>query len=58
METKSDEVKNKMFAWLLSEISAAQATGVPVAVDGKIYSLCEADERSHGKSLLYEKLHR
>ncbi len=44
METKSDEVKNKMFAWLLSEISAAQATGVPVAVDGKIYSLCEADE--------------
>lgn len=33
-----------MYEWLLSEIRAAQVTGVPVAVDGKIYSIKEADE--------------
>lgn len=44
MDAKSNELKDKMYIWLLSEISAAQTTGVPVAVDGKIYSLHEADE--------------
>lgn len=44
METKSEELKDKMYSWLLSEISAAQSTGVPVAVDGKIYSPHEADK--------------
>ena len=33
-----------MYEWLLSEIRAAQVTGVPVAVDGKIYSVRDADE--------------
>ena len=33
-----------MYEWLLSEIRAAQVTGVPVAVDGKIYSMRDADE--------------
>lgn len=44
METKSSKSKNEMFTWLLSEILAAQAAGVAVAVDGKFYSLQEAEE--------------
>ena len=47
METKSSKSKNEMFTWLLSEILAAQAAGVAVAVDGKFYSLQEAEELSH-----------
>ncbi|MCI8379324.1 MAG: hypothetical protein HFH72_12530 [Lachnospiraceae bacterium] len=44
MKQKSKELKDEMYEWLLSEIRAAQVTGVPVAVDGKIYSIKEADE--------------
>ncbi len=44
MEQKSEELKDEMYKWLLSEIRAAQVTGVPVAVDGKIYSVRDADE--------------
>ncbi|MCI8771969.1 MAG: hypothetical protein HFH73_12700 [Lachnospiraceae bacterium] len=44
MEQKSEELKDEMYEWLLSEIRAAQVTGVPVAVDGKIYSVRDADE--------------
>lgn len=44
MEAKSKEIKDEMYMWLLAEISAAQVTGVPVAVDGKIYSLQEAEK--------------
>ena len=44
MEQKSEELKDEMYEWLLSGIRAAQVTGVPVAVDGKIYSVRDADE--------------
>lgn len=44
MEQKSEKLKDEMYEWLLAEISAAQVTGVPVAVDGKIYSMRNADE--------------
>ena len=44
MKQKSKELKDEMYEWLLSEIRAAQVTGVPVAVDGKIYSMRDADE--------------
>lgn len=44
MGQKSEELKDEMYEWLLSEIRAAQVTGVPVAVDGKIYSVRDADE--------------
>lgn len=37
-------LRDEMYEWLLSEIKAAQETGVPVAVDGKRYSLQNADE--------------
>ncbi|HBI62477.1 MAG TPA: hypothetical protein DDY31_14910 [Lachnospiraceae bacterium] len=41
---ESKELKDEMYDWLLSELYAAQTTGVPVAVDGRIYSLYEAEE--------------
>jgi hypothetical protein len=44
MEQKSNELRDEMYSWLLAEICAAQTTGVPVAVDGKIYSLYDAEE--------------
>ena len=44
METKSGEMKDQMYDWLLKEISSAQAMGISVAVDGKIYSLSDAQE--------------
>lgn len=44
MEQKSYMLKDEMYEWLLSEIKAAQVTGVPVAVDGKLYSLHNAEE--------------
>lgn len=44
MEQKSGKLKDEMYEWLLSEIQAAQAAGVLVAVDGKEYSLHEADK--------------
>ena len=44
MERKSNELKDEMYEWLLSEMRAAQTTGVPVSIDGKIYSLGNADE--------------
>lgn len=37
-------LRDEMYEWLLSEIKAAQETGVPVTVDGKLYSLQDADE--------------
>lgn len=44
MEASTGELKEEMFQWLLSEICTAQATGVPVAVDGRIYSVHETEE--------------
>ena len=44
MKQKSKELKDEMYEWLLSEIRAAQVTGVPVAVDGKIYSLLPLEQ--------------
>ena len=44
MEQKSYTLKDEMYEWLLSEIKEAQVTGVPVAVDGKRYSLHNAEE--------------
>lgn len=44
MEQKSKELKDEMYQWLLSEICVAQTAGVPVAVDGKFYSLGDAEE--------------
>ena len=41
---ESKELMDEMYDWLLSELAAAQAAGVPVAVDGRIYSLHEAEE--------------
>ena len=44
MEYKSNEIKNAMFSWVLSEIVQAEHQGVRVKVDGKFYSSEEADE--------------
>ena len=44
MDTKSDGLRDEMFNWLFSEICEAQATGVPVAVDGRVYSVQEREE--------------
>lgn len=44
MEAKSDNIKNQMYDWLISEIYSAQELGIPVAVDGKVYSVQDADK--------------
>lgn len=44
MEQRAKELKDEMYEWLLSEIKAAQVNGVPVAVDGKVYSVQDAAE--------------
>lgn len=44
METKSNNVKKQMYDWLVSEIYNAQVIGIPVAVDGKVYSVEDTDK--------------
>lgn len=44
METKSEHLKEKMYSWLLSEICLAESAGVPVQVDGKLYSVQNAED--------------
>lgn len=44
MDTKQDGLRDEMFNWLFSEICEAQVTGVPVAVDGRVYSVQEREE--------------
>ncbi len=44
MEHKPKELKDEMYEWLISELHTAQAKGVPVTIDGKFYSLHEAQE--------------
>ena len=46
METKSNKLKEEMFSWLLDEISIAESEGLPVQVDGRLYSSQDA-ERLH-----------
>lgn len=44
MGTKSNDIKNQMYHWLVSEIYYAQEIGVPVAVDGKVYSIQDTEK--------------
>ncbi len=44
MEAKSGNIKNQMYDWLVSEIYRAEEVGIPVAVDGKVYSSQDADK--------------
>lgn len=43
MGAKSNDVKEEMFSWLLAEICQAEKEGVPVRVDGKYYSVRDAE---------------
>lgn len=44
MEQRAYTLKDEMYEWLLSEIKEAVVTGVPVAVDGRFYSLHNTEE--------------
>lgn len=44
METKSKDVKDQMYAWVMSEICQAQEAGVPVMVDGRVYSVQDGEK--------------
>ena len=44
MEFEPDNLKEKMYSWLVSEIREAEASGVPVSVDGVRYSLKDTDK--------------
>lgn len=44
MDTKSSGLRDEMFNWLYSEICEAQVRGVPVVVDGRVYSVQEREE--------------
>ncbi len=44
METKSKNLRDKMYTWVLAEISGAELSGVPVSVDGVVYSMEEKEQ--------------
>ena len=58
MERKSTGLRESMYSWVISEISDAERVGVPVRVDGVLYSTegCQSAASGHGGSLLYEEL--
>lgn len=44
MKAKSGNIKKQMYNWLVSEIRDAEEVGIPVAVDGKVYSMQDTDK--------------
>ena len=56
MERKSTGLRETMYSWVISEISDAERVGVPVRVDGVLYSTRDARVLHHGGSLLHEEL--
>ena len=42
MERKSTGLRETMYSWVISEISDAERVGVPVRVDGVLYSTRDA----------------
>ncbi len=44
MDDGSEELKDTMYSWLVSEIEEAQSAGVEVRVDGVRYSLSDVDK--------------
>lgn len=44
MDNKPEELKDIMYSWLLSEIKQAEYAGVEVKVDGRHYSLGDAEQ--------------
>lgn len=44
MRTKSGELKEKMYSWLLSELEQAEEAGMAFSVDGELYTLREAQK--------------
>lgn len=50
MERKSTGLRETMYSWVISEISDAERVGVPVRVDGVLYSTRDARvlHQAHG----------
>ena len=44
MEFETDNLKEKMYSWLVSEIRDAEASGINIEVDGVRYSLKDTDK--------------
>ena len=44
MEFETDNLKEKMYSWLVSEIRDAEASGINSEVDGVRYSLKDTDK--------------
>ena len=44
MDSKPEELKDIMYSWLISEIKQAEYAGVEVKVDGRHYSLGDAEQ--------------
>ena len=49
MERKSTGLRESMYSWVISEISDAERVGVPVRVDGVLYSTRDARGDEAGK---------
>ena len=47
MDSKPEELKDKMYSWLVSEIKQAENTGVEVKIDGRQYSLDNVEQLKH-----------
>lgn len=46
METKSNNLKEQMYSWILSELHQAESAGLAFYVDGEAYT-SEESERLH-----------
>jgi hypothetical protein len=44
LDNKPEELKDIMYSWLISEIKQAEYAGVEVKVDGRHYSLGDAEQ--------------
>ncbi len=44
VETKSKNLKEKMYSWLLSELQQAEAAGLAFYVDGQPYTSKESEQ--------------
>ncbi len=47
MDSKPEELKDKMYSWLVSEIKQAENIGVEVKIDGRQYSLDNVEQLKH-----------
>lgn len=44
MKENTGDLKEQMYSWILAEMEQAEAAGLSVSVDGRLYTLAETDK--------------